>query len=269
MKATGLRAITASAVAAALIALAAPFAPANASSGAALGGAYSCVTSQEPHGTCGPYDDYSRISVPGPNVTAPYVDQNAWANNPGYTSTLHANSPGDWYLTASVETHDGGVQAYPNSGWGMAWPEVAIDSYASTVSTYKESFTHNSKVIAWAAYDLWFNNWVNEVQIQVDFSVNQFYDCTPVASATIFGEPWHLCVFGSELVWKAGTSDQAQRNKTSGTVHIKAMLDWLEEHGYLPKDSTWTQGSFGFEICDTGGTTATFRVSGLSLKATS
>ena len=69
-----------------------------------------------------------------------------------------------------------------------------------------------------------------------------------------------MCVFGSERVWKPGIDDQHLLNRTSGTIDIQAFLTWMEQHGYLPTGSTWTAGSYGFEICDTGGTNETFRV---------
>jgi len=34
----------------------------------------------------------------------------------------------------------------------------------------------------------------------------------------------------------------------------------MEQYGYLPKGSTWYAESFGFEICNTSGTTQTFAV---------
>ena len=45
---------------------------------------------------------------------------------------------------------------------------------------------------------------------------------------------------------------------------MKAMLTWMETNGYLPAGSTWTAGSFGFEICDTHGVTETFTVNNFS-----
>jgi len=201
------------------------------------------------------------------STSLPTVEQDAWSDNPAYTSTLHASSPGDWYLTANVSTHFGGVQAFPNTGWGMPWPEIKVGSYSSIASSYSESFTHNAQTMAWAAYDLWLNNWADEVMIQTDISANSFYDCAPVATATFGGDPWHLCVFGSERVWRHGPDESHLINQPSGTIDVKAILIWMEQHGYLPGGSTWTAGSFGFEICDTGGSNATFAVHGFSWHA--
>ena len=86
-----------------------------------------------------------------------------------------------------------------------------------------------SATSAWAPCDIWLNNWGNEVMIQHDFANNG--PCTAVATATFGGAPvqsWHLCTFGSELVWKLTGG-----NEQSGSVDILAMLTWLEHHGYL------------------------------------
>src|SRR5215469_12916368 len=123
------------------------------------GAPYSCVTTQLPHGTCGPYDNYPQIHIAGPGaIAAPYVDQNDWSGYAGYQSTLSANSPGDWQAKVTVPAGaDGSVKSFINSGWGIAWPPQPIDSYSSITSSYTESFTHSAQVRAWAAYDLWFN----------------------------------------------------------------------------------------------------------------
>jgi hypothetical protein len=41
----------------------------------------------------------------------------------------------------------------------------------------------------------------------------------------------------------------------------------MEQNGWLPANSTWTAGSFGFEICDTEGITQTFKVNGFTWDA--
>ena len=164
-------------------------------------------------------------------------------------------------------TGGGGVLAYPNVGWfpNSGSPEVPVDSYSSIISSWNVTIpTDTSTIAAWAGYDLWFNGpWSNdpdEVMIQPDITANQNYDCNAVTSTTFAGMPWHLCVFGNERVWKPGTDDQHLINQPSGTINVLAMIQWMEQYGYLPKGSTWYAESFGFEICNTSGTTQTFAV---------
>ena len=121
------------------------------------------------------------------------------------------------------------------------------------MSSWSVAFPHDAKTVTWAAYDLWFNDWRDEVMIQVDIAANDYYDCRHVASATFSGRPWHMCSFGAQRVWKPGVDDDSIRNEPIGSIEIKEILVWMEQHGYLPKNSTWTAASFGFEPCDTGG----------------
>lgn len=194
----------------------------------------------------------------------PYVDQNIWSHDPGYKQTLYARNPGNWYVVANANTHFGGVLTYPNTGFFMTG---AVNSYSSITSSFGTTIPDNARTAGWAAYDLWFNNWHDEVMVQTDINANSFYDCKPKATATIDGQPWHMCVFGAERVWKPGPDDQHLQNRTSGTIDIQAFLTWMEKHGDLPARSTWTAGSYGFEICDTGGTNQTFRVNAFSWTA--
>jgi len=195
----------------------------------------------------------------------PWVDQNIWAAGSGYQQTMHANGPGDWYVVANGNFGNGAVLTYPNTGFFMSGK---IDSYTSITSSFSTTFPHDSKTVGWAAYDLWFNNWADEVMIQTDISANSAYNCSPVASATFNGEPWHLCIFGSERVWKHGTDEAHLVNQASGSVDIKAMLVWMEQHAYLRAGSTWTAASYGFELCNTGGADTKFQLNGLSWTAT-
>jgi hypothetical protein len=203
-------------------------------------------------------------SITGASST-PWVGQNIWAaGSSGYKQTLYASSPESWYVTANANTNFGGVLTYPNTGFDMSG---TVDSYSSISSSFNTTIPSNTQTAGWAAYDLWFNNWADEVMIQTDLNANSNYDCTPKATATIDGQPWHLCVFGSERVLKPGTDDQHLRNEPTGTVDIKGLLTWLEQNNDLPAGSTWTAASYGFEICDTGGTNQTFQVNNFSWTA--
>lgn len=129
-----------------------------------------------------------------------------------------------------------------------------------------------------AAYDIWLNDWNDEVMIQTDFvgdSLRPRCDVTGDVIATVpFGgsngvpvRSWKLCQFGSELIWQlpTGTNDE------TGSVDIMAMLRWLETNGngkYLPANSSLTALSFGFEICSTGGQDVTFQLNNFTLTAT-
>jgi hypothetical protein len=216
-------------------------------------------------GECGPYPGNTEIS--SPDITAVTVDQYVWNPTNGYTQTLYAYGPGNWHITANANTNFGAVQSYPNTGFQFMNAD-AIDSFSTITSSWNVTIPTNAHTAGWAAYELWFNNRADEVLIQVALTVNSYYDCQPVTNPVTFGGMmWHLCVLGSERIWKPGVDDTHLLNQTAGTVDIKAMLVWLEQNSYLPQNSTWTAAGFGFEVCDTGGVAETFQVNAFSWTA--
>ena len=227
---------------------------------------WACVTSAQ-SGEC-PFGPDPQITGVGGND--PYVDQNVWSPISGWQQTLSANGPGDWQVVANMPAGNTGVVAYPNTGVYLAG---AGGRYAQTTSSFSETMHATPLTSAWAMYDLWYNNWADEVMIQYDFANNG--DCTPVASATFGGsngvpiQQWHLCDFGGgTLDWKLGSGEGAQKqDEQSGSIDILAMSEWLETHGYLPANSTWTAISDGWEICSTGGSDETFVLSNYSVTA--
>ncbi len=238
----------------------APTAPASSSAPAQSGSPGGTVCVQTTNAKC---DFSADPSITGVS-SVPYVNQNEWAATAGYKQSLYAANSSSWYVVANANTHFGGVLTFPNTGWDMSG---TVDSRSSIMSSYSTTIPVNSQTAGWAAYDLWFNNWADEVMIQTDITANSDYNCTAKASATFDGEPWHLCIFGSERVWKPGTDDQHLQNRASGTLNIEPFLTWMEQNGYLPANSSWTAGSYGFEICDTGGANETFQLNSFSWSA--
>jgi hypothetical protein len=139
-----------------------------------------------------------------------------------------------------------------------------VDANSSITSSFSTTIPHNATTAGWAAYDLWFNNWADEVMILTDVGANSYYECSPVTSATFGGTPWHMCVFGTERIWKPGADEQHLINRASGTIDIQPFLTWMEQHNYLPSGSVWKAGSYGFEVCDTGGVTEKYQLNGFS-----
>jgi hypothetical protein len=193
-----------------------------------------------------------------------WVDQNAWTGDAGYDQMLHSTSPREWYIIGNADTNFGGVLTFPNTGF---WMTGVVRETPPVTSSWSVEFPHTDTTMAWAMYDLWFNEWADEVSIIVDLSVNDYYDCEHVATAEFDDKPWHLCVFGSQRVLKPGVDDSSLRNEPKGWVDIHAMILWLEDNGYLPVNSTWTAASFGFEVCDTGGVDQKFAVKDFAWQA--
>lgn len=220
-----------------------------------------CVTSAN-KGNCGPYV-YSDIT--GSDGQNTWVGQDVWNPISGYSQTLHSTSPDDWYATASAPAGNTAVLSFPNVSEQYYYTNTLTD-WSSIYSSFSEDMHPVSGTSAEAAYDIWLNNWGNEVMIQHDI-VNRG-TCPVLATASFGGsggvpvQKWNLCKYNTELIWQlAGAGEQ------SGTVNIMAMLTWLESHGYLPAKSGLTAISYGFEICSTGGKPETFTVSGFSISA--
>jgi hypothetical protein len=157
------------------------------------------------------------------------------------------------------------VVSFPNIGEEYYYTNTLAD-FSSIVSAFTETMNPAAGTSAEAAYDIWLNNWRNEVMIQHDI-VNR--GTCPVLAVAAFGgsggvpvQNWSLCKYGSELIWQlAGAGER------SGSVDILAMLTWLVHHGYLPQRSGLTDISYGFEICSTGGRPETFTLSHFSIRA--
>lgn len=251
--------------------------PATASplpSASGIGTTWACVKSG-PKGGCGP----SRYPGVTGTTSDPYVAQNEWGAVAGEMQILSANSPGDWKVVNSTPAgHGGSVTTFPDTG--AAFNEAPLSGYSSVTSSFTETMPHNSATSAWAAYDLWFNNWAAEIMIQHDFTSQG--PCTYAAVAQFGGskgvpvQTWGLCTFGSERVWqlvapgtKAGDSG-ATINESSGSVDIKAMVSYLENPAApdaIPANPTITNLSYGWEIASTGSKPETFQISRYTLNA--
>jgi hypothetical protein len=224
-------------------------------------GTGACVTSAV-KGSCGPYHYLDITNSDGQNT---YVGQNVWNPIPGWSQTLHATDPGNWYVTAKMPARNTAVVSFPNTGQQYYYTNT-VAGFTSIYSSFSENMHPASGTSAEAAYDIWLNNWGNEVMIQNDI-VNRG-TCPTRAVATFGGsgtvpvQLWSLCEYGSELIWQL-----SGRGEKSGTVDIRAMLTWLISHGYLHRGSSLTDISYGFEICSTGGLPETFTLSRFSIKA--
>jgi hypothetical protein len=222
-----------------------------------------CVTSA-PKGSCGPYR-YSDITHSDGSNT--YVAQDVWNPIDGWSQTLHAINPGRWYVTANMPAGNTAVVSFPDVGQQYYYRNTLAD-FSSIRSSFAENMHPTRGTSAWAAYDIWLNNWNNEVMIQHDFA-NQG-PCDTAATASFGGsggvpvQNWKLCDFGDELVWQLSGGKE---NEQTGSVDILAMLNWLVSHRYLPKASGLTNISYGWEICSTGGQNETFTLSRFTIQA--
>jgi hypothetical protein len=185
---------------------------------------------------------------------------------------LHSTDQGSWYVTANMPAGNTAVVSYPSTGQGSSGDGTTqrISGYTKITSTFAENMHPNPGTDAEAAYDIWTATG-DEIMIQHDFSALR-PRCSaaagsPVLATTGFAEPgtgtvqeWNFCQYGKERIWQF-----ADGNEQSGSVDILAMLTWLMNHGYLPRDSELSLVGYGFEVCSTGGADENFSVSHFSL----
>ena len=252
---------------------------------AADSGPVTCTTSA-PQGQCPPYGTQPQ-GKPYPGIVGT-TGQITVGNNvfgpasKSYSQKLYVATPGSWSVVANFPVGTS-VRSFPNTGQTQNWINgtslpAALSTWSSMTSTYSVSLNAHSGTVGEAAYDLWLDDWHNEVMIQTDFAgdslrprcdVNRDVITTQTFGGTS-GVPvqrWNLCQFGSELIWQPPTGT----NYSSDKVDVMAMLTWLEKNGggkYLPANSTLQAISFGFEICSTGGRIQTFQVNNFSFIAT-
>jgi hypothetical protein len=205
-------------------------------------------------------------TVTYPSIQGTYQDPNVsndiWNPISGWHQTLYANNPGDWNVVATGPAGNTAVVSYPSSD--APYAETPLTSFHALYSSFSENMHAQGGTSAEAAYDIWLNNWNNEVMVQHDI-VNRG-SCSTLATVDFGGSngvpvrAWNLCTYGTEIIWQlSGGQEQ------SGSVDILAMLDWLVNHKYLPQKDTMTAIGYGFEICSTGGKPENFTVNGLSI----
>jgi hypothetical protein len=232
--------------------------------------AFRCTTTKA-NGNCGPFSYSKNTASSGYNT---YVGNNVWNPIRGWKQKLHANDPGDWYVTANIPAGNTAVVSYPSNNQGSSGngTSPAISSFSRLTSSFSENMNATSQTNAEAAYDVW-TAAGTEIMIQHDFSPLR-PRCSadagdPVQATVGFTEPgtsttqdWDFCQYGGERIWQFHSGSEQ-----SGSVDIGAMLTWLMDHGHLPHDSKLGLVGYGFEICSTGGRDEDFQVSRYSLTA--
>lgn len=244
----------------------APAAAALNSQVSSSGVAWRCTTS-DPSGTCGPYSYDPITKSDGFNT---YVANNKWGcGSPDQCGrqTVQANTPGHWQVTSNQAAGNTAVLTYPDvqqvfTNTDNNDPPVA--SFHAIYSRFAEAMHATRGTDAEAAYDIWLSNTsgANEVMVWVDNHGRGSGGATRVGHATIFRQPFTVYEYGTgEIIFSL------DHNEHTGTVHILAILRWLQRHRYVAWHAGIGQVDFGWEICSTGHRPETFTVSAYSLRS--
>ncbi|MDR6863375.1 GH12 family glycosyl hydrolase domain-containing protein [Phycicoccus sp. 3266] len=211
---------------------------------------------------------YFTTSDPNGGVTDGgfYVHNNLWnaAKYPGTKGTTSVCSFHSWNhtATASNSSGTGEVKTYPNVHKDYSGRTIA--SFPKLTSSF--AATSPNVGIYDVAYDLWLNGVPNdEVMIWTDNHGQYPAGNRFATGVTLGGHTWDVYATTGNGYIAFVPSGGARL--TSGTVDIKAMLDYLVSLGRVTNGSAATvdQVCYGVEVVDTGGSPATWQFTNFSL----
>ncbi|GAA1368625.1 cellulose binding domain-containing protein [Catellatospora chokoriensis] len=220
----------------------------------------------------------SRSVTPSPSSGTPGVPSDAvwsasgqwdtWTNN-GYTvynniwgsgagsQTVWARSGTNWGVIAN-HPRTSGVKSYPHTVKGSV--NRTVSSLSSMTSSFNVSVPGSGDYST--TYDIWANNWAYEVMLWLNWSgavgpIAEQYDANGAVPAfrnvSLGGHTWNI--YRGSNGANAVFSFLRTSNTNSGTIDIRAILNWLRTQGWWA-DVTVGEAQFGFEISGTSGSSA-------------
>ncbi|GAA1120870.1 hypothetical protein GCM10009630_18290 [Kribbella jejuensis] len=193
-----------------------------------------------------------------PANAATWSSSDKWAtwSNGGYTirndvwgsgagpQTIWANSYSNWGVWAD-HPNTGGVKAYPHSARNIGRQLSSLGSLRSSFNVSRPGSGSYE-----TAYDIWAGNNAYEIMLWV----NKQGAVGPIGSrqttASVGGHTWD--VYRGSNGSNAVFSFVRTSNTNSGTVDIKAILNWIRSAGWMG-DAVVGEVQFGFEITSSSG----------------
>lgn len=234
----------------------------------------------------GNYHDYPAITMS--NGWGTYVADNCLDDGACPHQVLQANAADDWQVTATEPAGDTSVETGPElqqqandwcpaeHTWDSTLPggcanegDTPVSQLAGLTSTYTETFPHNARTVAEAAYDIW-TGYSADIMVWTDTlgrcEPGAFGQTLLASAVQIGGKAFDVRRYGAsggEIIFTEengapGTCAQ----DSSGTVDLLGVLREAQALGILTA-ATAHVGliDFTFEICSTGGGPETFGVS--------
>jgi hypothetical protein len=200
----------------------------------------------------------------GENIGSFYVGNDAWNASAGTGSqTLSVCSASSWSVNANWgPANSGSVKTYPNVHQDISGTP-ALSSIGTATSSFADQGPHVGDYEF--AYDIWINgmatNGSTELMIWND-NFKQTPAGSKVGSVTLDGQTYNVFRSGGS---RQIVSFEDTNNVTSGTVNLKSFFNYLVQQGWVSASSTLNQVDYGVEICNTGGSNATFKVTNFTL----
>jgi hypothetical protein len=191
-----------------------------------------------------------------------YVHNNVWNAGEAGPETLYACSHDNWYVT-STQPDTTSVKAFPNVHLDIDnLNGLPLSNYTTITSTFAASTPHVG--IYNVAYDIWLDgvgwgNGTTEVMIWTENHMQAPLGTTVSPQMTFGGETYDVYRYtsssdgGVQVISLLSTAVQ-----TSGSIDLKAILDWIVDNGWIDQDATINQIGYGVEICSTEDQPATF-----------
>jgi hypothetical protein len=203
-----------------------------------------CRMGEGPWVACGQWDEWENGGYT--------IYNNIWGDGAG-EQCIWAESYSNWGVTAN-HPNTGGVKSYPNAS-------KEINRSVSGIGSLSSSF--NVTVPGSGAYSTTYDIWADNNQYEIMVWVNKTGAVGPIAGAwddsgtpipestntSVGGHTWNVYKgnIGFTVISFVRTS-----NTSSGTVNIKALLDYIRNQGWFG-DVTVGKVQFGFEITSSSG----------------
>ncbi|OXM75292.1 MULTISPECIES: GH12 family glycosyl hydrolase domain-containing protein [Amycolatopsis] len=200
----------------------------------------------------------------GWSVGGYYVHNNMWNQAEAGPQTLYACSHDDWYVE-STQPGTTSVKTYPNVHKDINDLDGApLSDYSTITSTFAGRGPGTG--IYNVAYDIWLNGvgqgpGATELMVWTE-NHHQVPAGDVVTTYTAGGVTYDVWHDDGYLAFVARST------QFSGSIDIKAMIDWAVGRGYVPPDPTVNQIGYGIEFCSTNGVPARFTVTGFSVTMT-
>lgn len=228
---------------------------------------------------------YQYAGIPMSNGYDTYVANQDVGANSGTTETINVTDPGNWNAVVNAVPYGyGGVQTFPDvqqltndwggSGWGNGSSNTPVDSLSALKVNYSESGPTDANSMYEFAPDVW-TNYASDVMFWADTHGRcntGSYGSTVLGTATFGGQTWTVNRYGgtgAEIIFVLDSNPSVPNScaqQTSGTIDIKAGLDWLVSHGYISSPLTMSQLNTGWEITSADNTK--FTMNSYSITAT-
>jgi hypothetical protein len=171
------------------------------------------------------------------------VRNDVWGSGAG-PQTIWANSYRDWGVKSN-QPNTGGVKSYPQVAKSVNKKLSALGSATSNFAVMLPSGGSYE-----ATYDIWANNNTYEIMLWMSKAGAVGPIGGKQATVTVGGHTWD--VYKGSNGHNAVFSFLRQGNTTSGSVDVKAVLNWIKSKGWFG-DVTLGEIQFGFEITSAGG----------------